>query len=131
MTEGVISVEKDTSVKEAAAIMRENDIRGLVVTEDGEAVGIVAGKDLLYEVVAEDMRPSDITVEDVMTTHLVTAHPHDDVSEIAKAMIENNISRIPIMQGEKLVGIVTHTNIMTTWPGYVDLMEERFSAGQV
>jgi hypothetical protein len=35
------------------------------------------------------------------------------------------------MQGEKLVGIVTHTNIMTTWPGYVDLMEERFSAGQV
>lgn len=127
MTEGVVSIGKEASVKEAAEIMREEDIRSLVVVEGDEAVGIIAGKDLLYGVVAENKNPSEVRVEEIMTSQLITAGEHDDVSDLARAMIKHNISRIPILRGETLVGIVTQTNIMEAWPGYMDLLEERAS----
>lgn len=129
MTDGVIAVESSETVTEAAQKMKKNNIRSLVVLEDEEAVGIIAGKDVLYGVVAEGRDPTETTVVSVMTKNLITASPHDGVSDIARAMINNDISRVPIMQGDRLVGIVTQTNIMEAWPGYVELLEEKAASG--
>jgi len=129
MTEGVIVVEGDTSVMAAAQEMRANDIRSLVVTKDDEAVGIIAGKDLLYDVMAEGRNPRATTVKEVMTSELVTAQEDDVVSEIARAMIQTDISRVPIIRGQELVGMVTQTDLMTAWPGYFDVLEEEMAAG--
>ncbi|MDY6789472.1 MAG: CBS domain-containing protein [Candidatus Nanohaloarchaea archaeon] len=129
MTEGVIGIDSDSSVKEAARKMRENNIRSLIVTEGGEALGVVVGKDIAYKVVAEGNDVSDTSVSDIMTDDLITASEHDSVSDIATAMLENNISRVPILRGDQVVGIVTKTNIMRAWPGYLDLLEEKASSG--
>ncbi|MDY6770316.1 MAG: CBS domain-containing protein [Candidatus Nanohaloarchaea archaeon] len=124
MTDGVIAIEKDASVQEAARKMRDEDIRSLVVLEDDEAVGIVVGRDVLYEVAAEGRDPADVTVADVMTSNLITASETDNIEDIARAMIQNDISRVPVLRGENLVGMVTQSNLVRTWPSYVELVQE-------
>lgn len=124
MTEGVIAVDAGTSVREAARRMRDEHIRSLVVLEEGEAVGILVGRDIIYDVVSDGRDPGDVPVRDVMTDDLVTAREEDDVEEIARAMIRHDISRVPILRGDNLVGIVTHTDLVRSWPSYIDLLEE-------
>ncbi|MDY6761524.1 MAG: CBS domain-containing protein, partial [Candidatus Nanohaloarchaea archaeon] len=77
MTDGVLAIGKDASVQEAAEKMRDEDIRSLVVVEDDEAIGIVVGRDVLYEVAAEGRDPQKVTVGDVMTSNLITASETD------------------------------------------------------
>ncbi len=124
MTDGVIAIDQDASVQEAARKMQGETIRSLVVLDDGEAAGIVVGRDLVYNIVANDRDPTATTVEDVMTADLVTAAAEEAVEDIAQAMIEHDISRVPILQGDQLVGIVTQSNIIQAWPSYIDLLRE-------
>lgn len=128
MTDGVIVIGSDATVQEAARKMRDEDIRGLVVVEDDEGVGIIVGRDVLYEVVAEGKDPKSTTVEEVMTSNLVTASENDNIEDIARAMIKNDISRVPILRGENLVGMVTQSNLIQTWPSYVELVQEETRA---
>jgi len=128
MTEGVIAIEGDATVQEAAQKMRGEDIRSLVVVDGDEAVGIIVGRDVLYEVAAEGLDPFSVSVDEVMTSNLVTASESDNIEDIARAMIENDISRVPIMRGENLVGIVTQSNLMSAWPPYVELLQEESRA---
>lgn len=124
MTDGVIAIDANASVREAASQMRDEHIRSLVVLEEGEAVGILVGRDIVYQIVSDGRDPADVAVRDVMTGDLVTAREEDDVEDIARAMVEHDISRVPILRGENLVGIVTHTDLVRSWPSYIDLLEE-------
>lgn len=124
MTDGVIVIERDASVHEAAEKMRSEDIRSLVVVEEGGVVGIIVGRDVLYEVVAAGDDAGQVQVGDVMTEDLITASVNDNIEDIARAMIANDISRVPIMRGDDVVGIVSQSNIMAAWPSYVDLIRE-------
>ncbi|MDY6768772.1 MAG: CBS domain-containing protein [Candidatus Nanohaloarchaea archaeon] len=124
MTDGVLAIGMDASVQEAAEKMRDEGIRSLVVVEDDEAVGIVVGRDVLYQVAAEGRDPAGVTVEDVMTSNLITASEADNIEDIARAMIDNDISRVPILRGENLVGMVTQSNLIRTWPSYIELVQE-------
>lgn len=124
MTDGVIAIEHDASVVEAAQKMREENIRSLVVVDDGEAVGIVVGRDILYSIVAEGRDADGIAVGEVMTDNLVTASESDSIEEIARAMVRNDISRVPVLRDDTLVGMVTQSNLVRAWPSYLDLLEE-------
>lgn len=126
MSEEVFGICKEATVKEAASEMKKKDVRGLVVVEDGEVIGIVAGKDILYKVVSEGLDTSETKVEDVMTKDVVVCFDTDTVYEVAVKMIKHDISRVPIVStGGDVVGIITQTDLLHTWPGYVDLLEER------
>ena len=130
MSEGVKTISADSTVKKAAEKMRKNGIRGLVAEEDGEIVGIVAGKDILYKVVAEGEDPSEVNVDDIMTEDVIICYEYEDISEAAHKMIRNDISRIPVItSGGNMLGMITQTNILHTWPGYVELLEEKASSG--
>ncbi|MFB6294662.1 MAG: cyclic nucleotide-binding/CBS domain-containing protein, partial [Candidatus Nanohaloarchaea archaeon] len=124
MSDGVIAIENDATVQAAAEKMRDEDIRSLVVVEDDEAVGIVVGRDVLYQVAAEGRDPASVTVDEIMTSNLITASETDNIEDIARAMIENDISRVPILRGDSLVGMVTQSNLVRTWPSYVELVQE-------
>lgn len=125
MTDGVIAVEKDQTVVEAAELLREEGIRGLVVVENGEAVGVVVCRDLAYQVIAEQRDPSETKVEDVMSTDLIVAEEEERLDDVAMAMIQNNVSRIPVVRQDMLVGIVTQSDIIRAWPGFAEVLDER------
>lgn len=125
MTDGVIAVEKDKSVVEAAKILRQEEIRGLVVVDNGEAVGVIVCRDIVYEVVSKGKVPKDTSVEEVMSKDLIVAEEDELLNDVAMAMIKNNVSRVPVVRQDMLVGIVTQSDILRAWPGFAEIMEEK------
>lgn len=124
MTEGVIAIDKSKSVVEASRLLRDENIRGLVVVDSEDAVGVVVCRDIVYDVVSKGMDPEETTVEDIMSTDLIVAEENEYLDDVAMAMSKNDVSRIPIVRGDMLVGIVTQSDILRAWPGFAEIMSE-------
>ena len=124
MTASVVTVRPDAPVKEAARLLVEHRISALpVVEESGKLVGIVSEADLIPFETRPDPRtqamPIPATagsaprlVSDVMTRKVVTISPESEVSQAARLMIEADVKRLPVMEGEKLVGIVSRRDLV-------------------
>ncbi|MFB6182465.1 MAG: cyclic nucleotide-binding/CBS domain-containing protein, partial [Candidatus Nanohaloarchaea archaeon] len=100
MTEGVIAVEKDAAIVDAARKLREEDIRGLVVVDEGDAVGVIVCRDIVYHVTADEEDPAETQVKDIMSTDLIVAEEDELLDDVAMAMAKNDISRIPVVRGD-------------------------------
>lgn len=124
MTDGVIAVEQEKPVTRAANLLKEEGIRGLIVVDDGEAVGVVVCRDIVYQVTAEGLDPTEVAVEDIMSTDLIVAEEDEYLNEVAMAMVRNNVSRVPVVRENMLVGIVTQSDILRAWPGFAEIMGE-------
>lgn len=124
LSEGVIAIDKDATINEASRKMKDNGVRSLVVVSGKEVVGLIVGRDIIYNVIAVDKNPSTLKVKEIMSEDLVTASPEDTAEDIAIAMIRNNISRLPVLEGDRLLGIITQEDILRAWPGYIELLEE-------
>jgi CBS domain-containing protein len=124
MTEGVIAIEKDESVVSAANMLEEENIRGLVVVDNEDAVGVVVCRDIVYQVVAEGKDPLETEVGEIMSTDLIVAEEDELLDDVAMAMSQNNVSRVPVVRGDMLVGIVTQSDILRAWPGFAEIMSE-------
>jgi CBS domain-containing protein len=125
MTDGVIAIEKEKTVREAANLLKEEGIRGLVVVDSGEAVGIIVCRDIAYQVVSDGLDPEETKVSDVMSEDLIVAEEEELLDDVAMAMIKNNVSRIPVVRQDMLVGILTQSDILRAWPGFAEILEER------
>lgn len=124
MTEGVIAIEADETIVEASKLLREEEIRGLVVVDDEDAVGVVVCRDIVYEVVSRGENPAEARVEDIMSTDLIVAEEDEYLDDVAMAMSQNDVSRVPVVRGDMLVGIVTQSDILRAWPGFAEIMSE-------
>ena len=124
MTDGVIAIEKDESILEASKELRKEGIRGLVVVDDGEAVGVIVCRDITYQVVASQRDPEETSVEEIMSTDLIVAEEDEVLNDVAMAMAKNNISRVPVVRGDMLVGILTQSDILRAWPGFAEIIGE-------
>ena len=108
----VVFVEPDTAIAEAARLMREYHVGGLVVTKEKSGkrvpVGIITDRDLVIEVIAEGVEMGDISVGDIMSDRLVTAREGDDLLETVKIMRAQGIRRMPVIDDDgALAGILT------------------------
>jgi CBS-domain-containing membrane protein len=133
MTRNVISVEENTSLEEVAKILNRYVISGVpVIDDDKSVVGVISEKDFLFHMGAKEKRTFMGVVahclkskgcvaismrkqnaKDIMTSPAVTVDEKTPVSEIANIFIEENINRTPVVgPGQKLVGIVTRTDIV-------------------
>ena len=104
------------SAQRAASIMRDEHA-GIVPVIDNEQsrriAGVVTDRDLCMNVVAEGRDPSAVTVEQCMTTKVVTCSPNDSVERATELMRENQIRRIPVVsEGHELQGIVTLADVV-------------------
>jgi len=124
MTEGVIAIDKEENVVTAANLLEEEYIRGLVVVDDEDAVGIVVCRDIVYQVVAEGLDPRETKIDDIMSTDLIVAEEDELLDDVAMAMTQNDVSRVPVVRGDMLVGIVTQSDILRAWPGFAEIMSE-------
>ena len=121
MSSAPITITADLSVPDALSLMREKKVRRLPVLDaKGKLVGIVSDKDLLYaspspttslSVWEINSLLSRLTVEKVMTRKLVTVTGDTPVEEAARIMADRKIGGLPVLQGTKLVGIITETDI--------------------
>lgn len=124
MTDGVIAIEQDKTVVDAAKLLKEEHIRGLIVVDEGDAVGVIVCRDIAYQVVAEGKDPTQTSVSEVMSTDLIVAEEDEVLDEVAMALLRNNISRVPVVRDDMLVGILTQSDIIRAWPGFAEILEE-------
>lgn len=123
MSSPVYTVRADSPVEDAAAVLAAHSIAAVpVLNEAGRVVGMVSEADVLRNRVPTDpgVHPVDDTgeqarpgsVAEVMTGWVVTANPADDVSDIARIMLENEIRSVPVVDDMTLVGIISRRDIM-------------------
>ncbi len=116
-----ITVTPETSLHDALRAMREAKVRRLpVLGKSGRLVGIVLEKDLLYaspspatslSIYELNYLVSKITVGELMTRDVVTVSEDCPLEEAARIMVDNNISGLPVMRGEMLVGMITESDL--------------------
>lgn len=119
MVREVITVGKDFPVDDAIHEMVENNITGLpVVNDDMTLAGIVTEKDLIRLLRNKDEHIK--TVEDFMTLGVVTFGPEASLEEICDCFMENNFRRVPIIDGNDIVGIISRGDIIKFLHGECD-----------
>ena len=112
MTKKIASATKDTSVVEAAKMMREHGCGSIVVVDGNHPIGIFTETDLLKRVVAEGLSPSETRIEHVMTKEAIVAMSSHTLSETSRRMSLAKIRRMPVVDNEnKLVGVISKTDI--------------------
>ena len=112
MTSDPVTIEPQASVVDAARRMIQKKKGPLpVVEEDGRTVGMVTDRDVIARVVAEGRDPGSVTVEDIATRELVTIGPDQAADEAALLMAEHQLDRLLVVEGERLVGIISEADI--------------------
>ena len=111
MSRNLITVKKNTSVFEAIQTLVEHQITGLPVVESGWVLeGIVTEKDFLRLI--NEATADEKTVAQVMTTQVISFQEEDSVEDICTSLIKNNFRRVPILKGNKLVGIISRRDVI-------------------
>jgi CBS domain-containing protein len=97
------------TVQKACRMMRDRRVGAVIVTEtDGRLAGLFTGRDAVGRVVAEALDPGTTTLGAVMTVQPDTLQPHQQASDARRMMQDGGYRHLPIMDGEKILGIVSH-----------------------
>lgn len=111
MTQDVVTVRPETSVREAIQILLRESISGLPVTgAEGRLVGMITEFAMLA--VAYDDRVQDHTVVEHMTAEVITAEPSDTVRRVADLCILNRVRRVPVLREGRIVGLVSRRDVL-------------------
>ncbi len=112
MSTAVETVKAGESAERAYSLMHEQEIHHLVVVGDGGMVGVISERDLGGRGGARLRR--EHVVEDLMTSPVVTARPDSTLREAAKLLRGRTIGCLPVLEGRKLVGIITLSDVLDT-----------------
>jgi CBS domain-containing protein len=106
MTQGVVTAETGDSLQHVGELMRDRNVGSVVICEGGRPVGVITDRDLALAVVADRIEP-DSSAGDHASRPIVTGEVEMDLEEAVAIMIQHRIRRLPVTQGDGLVGIVT------------------------
>jgi CBS domain-containing protein len=107
MTHDPVTVEVSTTLDEVARLMRDNDTGAVIATQTGKVRGIVTDRDIVVRAVADGRNPTDVRVADVSTGGVVTLNPQDGIDKAAQVMREQDVRRLPVVDGDRPIGIVS------------------------
>jgi len=111
MTRNVRTVNRETSLRDVAALMRDGDMGAMPVVEDGKLVGIVTDRDIVVRAIA-DGKDSSVPIGDVMTAEVFSARENDFVFEAIRLMGDRQVRRVPIVNDAgELVGIIAMADV--------------------
>lgn len=131
MSKPVITIPPDMPINDALITMKKDHIRRAPVIQNGKLIGIVSDKDLLnaspsqatsLSVWEMNYLLSKITVKDVMTKKVMTVDENTPIEEAARILADNKIGGMPVMRGDKVVGMITETDLFKM---FLELMGAR------
>ena len=109
----VITVNQNRSVYDAIKVLFENKIGAVLVNNDNEdVIGIISERDILRECYRDSDKLKDVQIKDVMTRELIVGEPEDEISYVKQVMIENRIRHLPVIDNDKLTGILSMRDIV-------------------
>jgi CBS domain-containing protein len=123
MSKDVQVVRPDTTAQEVVATMSKFDISSIVVVQADRPVGIITLRDVLEKIAVQCLAPRAVTARQIMTSPLVTIDENATVEEAANLMVRKKVKTLPVMDDDKLVGILTYTDIVFEVPTLLSVME--------
>jgi CBS domain-containing protein len=109
---GPLSVPHNTAVIEGLKLMAEMNIGSLIVLRDGEYQGIVTERDYSRKVLLQGKTSANTTVAEIMSVDLPKLVPEDTIDHCMKLMSDKNIRYLPVFENEKLVGIISMSDVV-------------------
>jgi CBS domain-containing protein len=124
MTKNIKTVKTDDTVHNAVKKMNKFDIGSVIVISSGRPVGIITETTIMRRILEPRLDPATIWCKDIMSSPLTTIEPNFALEEAAKIMARKKVKRLPVMDGEKLVGVISSTDIMKASPTQLGILEE-------
>ena len=129
----VVTIGREDSIADAVALLAENNIGALVVTEGvGKVVGIISERDIIRLAARKEQFQTSL-VDDVMTRNVIVGVPEDDVMSVAHTMTEKRFRHIPILDADRLIGIISVGDIVKAqrdqYRGQIDTLETQILEG--
>lgn len=107
MTADPVSLPADATVNDAARRMKENDIGDVIVLQDDRVWGVVTDRDLVVRALAEGRDPGATLLADICSRDIATLSPGDAIGDAVRLMRERAVRRIPIVEGDRAVGVIS------------------------
>ncbi|MDI6798776.1 MAG: CBS domain-containing protein [Candidatus Aenigmarchaeota archaeon] len=127
MNRNVIATKPGVSVREAAKIMSKYHIGSLVVLEENKIIGILTEGDILRKVIAQDKDLDETKIREIMTQKVVTINSDKTIEDAVNLMMENRIKKLPVVDDDKLVGVITASDIMVVEPKLIEAISNLIS----
>ena len=112
MTKNVVKSDKDSTIYDLARLMDQNRIGCIVIAEDDKPIGIVTERDIIAKCLAKEINPREVKAKDIMSSPVITIEPDVEMLEAAKVMVSRMIRRLPVVENNKLVGIITTSDMI-------------------
>jgi CBS domain-containing protein len=116
MTKNVVTIEADASVFDACMMYKEKKVGCLVVVDDETCVGIVTERDLIERSICQRRDPEKTKVSEIMSQNIKVVYDLDTAEKALETMKQYKIKKLPVISSEKVVGIITITDIAEARP---------------
>ena len=126
MNSPVISASPHDTIKDIATKMKEERIGSIIIMENEKAVGIVTDWDIVSNAVIKDIKPTMVKASDVMQK-LHTIEGEEGITEAARILRQHNIKRLGVVYKNRLVGIISASDVIAVTPDLVDVISEKAS----
>ncbi len=111
MEKNVVTIEYNKNALDAAKILKEKEISFLVIIKDDNPIGIVSERDFVRKIVSENKMASEIPLESIMSKNFRWVRPDSLIEEAVQKMLNNNIRRLLVLENDRLVGVITQTDL--------------------
>jgi len=111
MNKDILTLDKSTSLQEAAEHMKKLRIGCVIVTENDNPIGIITERDFVTKIAAEG-RPLFTEIKEVMSSPLITINSEETIWEASELMKEKSIHKLPVTDNGKIIGIITTSDIV-------------------
>lgn len=125
MTRNFTHVPPETSIKDCAKIIIKNKVGSLVITENKKLRGILTEKDIVWAVSKSPSKDfSEIPAKNIMTKKVTTIKPGSDITQAIKKFKTKKVRRLPVVEKNKLIGLITTTDILRMDPELFQAISE-------
>jgi len=124
MAKNVKTVRVDDTVLDAVKKMNKFRIGSIVVLSGDRPVGIITERDILQRIVEPSLDPMVVKAREIMSAPLTTIGPEAPLEEAARLMVRHGIKKLPVVEGGKLVGVITTTDLVRASPIQVSIIDE-------
>ncbi len=113
MQKNIITIEKDQTILQTARLMKENDISFVVIVENENPIGVLSERDFVQKFCIDNKKPDEIKISEIMSYKFRSVEPTTEIEDAIQKMLNNNIRRLLVLDNQKLVGVITQTDLVS------------------
>ena len=124
MAKNVKTVRTDDSVHDAVVKMNKFDVGSVIVVNGNRPIGIITSKNILSRIVEPRLDAGIVRAREIMSSPVITIEPDSSVEDAAKLMAQRRIKKLVVMDKEKLLGVLSTSDIVRANPKQLGILQE-------